>query len=91
MRHIIAEPVFLQLPAAAPMDHDQRFDLNNSPMCNDVQVDDFDSTSHSYIDKGFSLEMEGFDSFEVVPHSYDPGVISGLDELSSLLEFTDIG
>ena len=90
IRHDIADRVFPQLPAAASMDLDQRFDLNNSPIGND-QVDDFDSTSHSYIDEEFLPEMEGFDGFEVVPHSYVPGVISGLDEFSSLPEFTDIG
>ncbi|KAF3442635.1 hypothetical protein FNV43_RR16551 [Rhamnella rubrinervis] len=89
MSHAIADRVCLQLPAAAPMDLDQRFDLNYSPVGNDVQVDDFNSTSHSYIDEEFLPDMEGLDGFEVVPHSYVPGVISGLDEFSSLPKFTD--
>nr|XP_024935444.2 protein PHOTOPERIOD-INDEPENDENT EARLY FLOWERING 1 isoform X3 [Ziziphus jujuba var. spinosa] len=90
MRNVMAERVFHPLPVAVPMDHDLRFDLN-SPIGKDVQIDDLKSTSQSDIDKEFSLETEDFKGLEVVPHSYVPGLISGLDDCSSLPEYTDIG
>lgn len=90
MRSLIADRAFQPLPTDVSMNHDQKFDLN-SPVDGDVPVHDFSSNAQLYFDKEFLPETEGFDGFEVVPHCYVPDVISGLDEFSSLPEYTDIG
>ncbi|KAE8691249.1 Protein PHOTOPERIOD-INDEPENDENT EARLY FLOWERING 1 [Hibiscus syriacus] len=51
-------------------------------------VDGVDSNFCSSMDEAFASELEGFD---VIPHNYSRGFISGLDDCSILPDYTDIG
>uniref|UniRef100_A0A5B7AQU5 DNA helicase n=1 Tax=Davidia involucrata TaxID=16924 RepID=A0A5B7AQU5_DAVIN len=86
MHRMIADPV-VQPMLKVSGDSNLRFDLT-PPIIGDVGIDDFGGSSPFDMDKDLSLELE---SFDVVPHHYVPGFISGLDDCSSLPEFTDIG
>ncbi|KAA8546716.1 hypothetical protein F0562_003147 [Nyssa sinensis] len=70
-----------------PSDSNLRFDLA-PPIIPDVGIYDFDGSFPFDMDKELSLESVSLDG---VPHNYVPGFISGLDDCSSLPEFTDIG
>jgi hypothetical protein len=82
-----AEPLLGPLPAVALKDSNIRFDLTQ-PLIPDVGIDNVEGILPSSIDMGLSMEMG---SFEVVPHDYVPGLISGLDDYPLLPEYTDIG
>ena len=87
MPHLISEPVLEPLPAAALKDRDLSFDLTQ-PIIPDVENDDVGRNFPPGTDMELSMETE---SFEVVPHYYVPGLISGLDDCPLLPEYTDIG
>ncbi|KAK8568847.1 hypothetical protein V6N13_106729 [Hibiscus sabdariffa] len=81
--NFLGEQVFHPAGGIAPNDPNLRCDpalVNNDGM---------DSNFCSSMDEAFVSELEGFD---VVPHNYTPGFISGLDDCSMLLtDYTDIG
>ncbi|XP_073264263.1 protein PHOTOPERIOD-INDEPENDENT EARLY FLOWERING 1 isoform X3 [Populus alba] len=81
--HLFAEPVSQPLPVLSSRDPNLRFDL--PPIA--IQ-DDKDEYSISCIEKELSAEMGTWDA---VAHDYVLGFTSGLDDFSSLPEFTDIG
>ncbi|KAJ6932168.1 hypothetical protein NC651_007780 [Populus alba x Populus x berolinensis] len=81
--NLFAEPVSQPLPVLSSRDPNLRFDL--PPIA--IQ-DDKDEYSISCIEKELSAEMETWDA---VAHDYVLGFTSGLDDFSSLPEFTDIG
>ena len=81
--HLFAEPVSQPLPVLSSRDPNLRFDL--LPIA--IQ-DDKDEYSISCIEKELSAEMGTWDA---VAHDYVLGFTSGLDDFSSLPEFTDIG
>lgn len=69
--------------AVATKDPNLRFDL-----IQEAWLDDMDSNLMCCMDRGLSLET-AFSS--VVPHNYFPDVILGLDDCSTLPDYTDIG
>ncbi|XP_041028492.1 protein PHOTOPERIOD-INDEPENDENT EARLY FLOWERING 1-like isoform X2 [Juglans microcarpa x Juglans regia] len=85
--HLIAEPLLEPLPGAVPSDSSVRFDPFQ-PINLDVGKDNVESNLPTDMDTELSMEME---NFEVVPHLYVPGLISGLEDCPFLPEYTDIG
>ena len=63
-----------------------KFELT-PPVISDVGIDAFENSFPFDMDE-FWLNSQGFD---LVPHDYVHGFISGLDDYSSLPEFTDVG
>ena len=87
VHNLFAEQVFQSVATIALNDPNLRCDL--TPVTNDCSwVDGVHSDFYSSMDKVLSLELEGFD---VVPHNYIPGFISGLDDCSVMPFYTDIG
>ncbi|XWS42985.1 hypothetical protein CRYUN_Cryun16bG0061300 [Craigia yunnanensis] len=87
VHNLFAEQVFQPVAKIAPNDPNLRCDL--TPVTNEGSwAGGVDSDFCSSMDNALSLELEGFD---VVPHNYIPGFISGLDDSSMLLDVTDIG
>ena len=87
INNLFAEQVFQPVATIAPNDPNLRCDL--TLVTNDSSwTDGADSDFSSSMDKALSLELEGFD---VVPHNYIPGLISGLADCSMLPDYTDIG
>lgn len=84
---LFAEPVFQPLPTVSPRDPNLRFDLTPA-VIQDGCMDDRDSNSILCMDEELASAVG---SFEAVPHNYNPGIISGLDDYLLLPEFTDIG
>ncbi|KAI3677089.1 hypothetical protein L1987_86709 [Smallanthus sonchifolius] len=67
----------LQPPSTLPNDLSSKFDTEAS--VSGIGIDDF-------------LKMEtGHESFDTLPHKYDPGFTLGLEDRSLSMEFTDIG
>lgn len=85
--HLIAEPLPEPLPGAVPNDASVRFDPFQ-PIILEVGKDNVESNLPTDMDTELSMEME---NFEVVPHLYVPGLISGLGDCPFLAEYTDIG
>ncbi|XP_012080821.1 protein PHOTOPERIOD-INDEPENDENT EARLY FLOWERING 1 isoform X2 [Jatropha curcas] len=83
MHHLFAEPVLQSPMMVSPRDPNLKFDLTPA-FIQDNWMNDTDC----YLDKELSLEMGGL---ELVPHTYVPDLISGLDDFSLLPEYTDIG
>uniref|UniRef100_A0A6N2KFJ9 DNA helicase n=1 Tax=Salix viminalis TaxID=40686 RepID=A0A6N2KFJ9_SALVM len=81
--HLFAEPVPQPLSILSSRDPNLRFDLPPT-----VIQDDEDEYSISCIEKELSAATGTLDA---VPHDYVLGWTSGLDDFSSLPEFTDIG
>ncbi|KAA8518828.1 hypothetical protein F0562_016398 [Nyssa sinensis] len=86
MHHEVANPLF-QPMLKGHSESNLRFDMT-PPVIPDVGLEDFDGSSPFDMDKELSVELESLDG---VPHNYIPGFIAGLDDCSSLPEFTDIG
>ncbi|XVF28893.1 hypothetical protein REPUB_Repub15cG0072100 [Reevesia pubescens] len=85
--NLSAEQLFQPVATIALKDPNLRCDLTS--VTNDGSwADAADCDFSSSMDKALSLEIEGFD---VVPHNYIPGFISGLDDSSMLPDYTDIG
>ncbi|KAE8671015.1 hypothetical protein F3Y22_tig00112000pilonHSYRG00202 [Hibiscus syriacus] len=85
--NLLFEQVFQQAGRIAPSDPNLRCDpalVNND----DGWVDGVDINFSSSMDEAFASELEGFD---VIPHNYTHGFISGLDDCSILPDYTDIG
>ncbi|KAJ7002447.1 hypothetical protein NC653_007808 [Populus alba x Populus x berolinensis] len=83
MKKTLIEHISQPLPVLSSRDPNLRFDL--PPIA--IQ-DDKDEYSISSIEKELSAEMGTWDA---VAHDYVLGFTSGLDDFSSLPEFTDIG
>ncbi|PSS13807.1 Protein PHOTOPERIOD-INDEPENDENT EARLY FLOWERING like [Actinidia chinensis var. chinensis] len=84
---IITPPIAdLQPMITLPINSIMSFDLT-PPVISDVGIDAFESSFPLDMDE-YWLDSQGFD---LVPHDYVPGFISGLDDYSSLPKFTDIG
>lgn len=79
----------MRLQQAEPSFHpnDLKFDLTESTI-NEARTDDLDCNLPFGLNEENSLELE---TFGVVPHSYVEGLLSGLDDCSEFLEYTDIG
>ncbi|KAJ0503173.1 putative DNA helicase chromatin remodeling SNF2 family [Helianthus annuus] len=67
----------LRPPSTLPNELSSRFEAEAS--ISSVGIDDFLTTE------------TGLESFDTVPHIYDPGFTSGLEDCSLLTQFTDIG
>lgn len=67
----------LQPPSTIPSDLSLRFEIEAS--IPDVGIDDF------------PMLETGHEGFDTVPHNYDIGFTSGLDDCPLSLEFSDIG
>ncbi|KAK6289543.1 hypothetical protein POUND7_001084 [Theobroma cacao] len=87
VHNLFPEQVFQPVATIAPNDPYLRCDLTS--VTNDSSwADVVDSDLCCSMDEALSLESE---VYEVVPHSYIAGFISGLDDCSMLPEYTDIG
>lgn len=79
-------PPNLQPPLTPPNDLCSRFDSTSSVP--GLPFDDFLTSSSLEIGNEVCLDAG---SFDIVPHNYDPGFTSGLEDCSLSPEFTDIG
>ncbi|XVE90682.1 hypothetical protein DITRI_Ditri20bG0096500 [Diplodiscus trichospermus] len=87
IHNVFAEQLFQPVATVAPNDPNLRCDLAMGTN-DDSLADGLGSDFSSSMEKALSLELEGFD---VVQHSYVPGLISGLDDCSTLPDYSDIG
>ncbi|XP_022718312.1 protein PHOTOPERIOD-INDEPENDENT EARLY FLOWERING 1 isoform X2 [Durio zibethinus] len=84
---LFGEQVFQPVATIAPNDPNLRCDLT-SVTDDSSWADGVDSDFCASMDKALSPQLECFD---VVPHNYIPGFIGGLDDCSTLPDYTDIG
>lgn len=81
-RDLLSHPV----PPSSPYgDPNLKFDYT-APT--GASADDLEDNFKSVMDGDLSLQIE---TSEPLPHDYNPGLLSGLDDYSSLPEYTDIG
>ncbi|KAJ9559094.1 hypothetical protein OSB04_013708 [Centaurea solstitialis] len=76
-----------QPPSTSPNDPYLRFDSPSSAP--GIPFDDF--LTSSPLEIGTEVSCLDAGSFDAVPHNYDPGFTSGLEDCSLSPEFTDIG
>ncbi|OWM78962.1 hypothetical protein CDL15_Pgr003133 [Punica granatum] len=77
---------YLMPPPASPLtDPNLKFDFVEPT---GAAADDSEDNLKSLTDEDLLSQIENSES---VPHDYDPGLLSGLDDYSSLPEYTDVG